>query len=47
MPKKGMTEEEMAAAYNAWKESSEWAALEKFRVETEGFDMNTSLKDVC
>ena len=47
MPKKGMTEEEMQAAYNAWKDTPEWAALDKFRELANATEINTSTPDMC
>ena len=48
MPAKGkMTEEQKEEAFNAWKETEEWKALERFMGKREGVPLEISQKDIC
>lgn len=47
MVKKGMTDEQKEEAFNLWKESEEWKAMERFMEKREGIPLEISQKDIC
>ena len=42
-----MTDEQKEEAFNLWKESEEWKAMERFMEKREGIPLEISQKDIC